>query len=443
MPSARAGIDGKRLREIAAARAAVDPVFRAALVRARTAKEDPRYEEYVERKRREGEEPLKEEAWKAKVFGKEPPSQEPSQGRPSRRLERLFKPEEIDHLPDWASQQQGDEGPLFRAARVGHKEMLDWLDRGEGIDVALGASVIRLDRGDPRKQEISTEDLAPGPPVVIIAPPKHRDRARDKVRTRYGGNWQEGATDLVRGTIAVDNYEDMRRVVDKLRESGMKLVAKPRNRFAEPTEVGYRDMVLNVQLPSGHIMELQLHLKPMLRAKEEAHGHYRAIRDLQPRIQKEGRDSLTAEELAVYDRNVAAMRRIYDEAWSGARERIKELSLFDVPEHTAALRVAAVRYYDFDGLPVRWERPKLPQIHGNGDPHPVDDLAEFARLGVPISKSKFDQMVRARSGRGKAPGTRKSSLLPRLARLAATVPEFRAELREAVRAVRERSTRWD
>lgn len=438
-----------------------DVEFRESLARALTA-EGPTYESYVKRKRREGTPPLPREEWERYVFGEEgdpgiegphEPQQrsgprvrerEPTEPRPK----RLFSVRETRRLPKWAAQSSSDPNEIFAQAQEAYPQMLDWLDRGEGVDKEIGAHVVRRDR-DPA----APVDLSRPGPIMIIAPNKDRRESERKVTERYSGDWREGAVDIVRATIAVDRYDQLAGVVDALKRSGLDLVSKPRNRFREPTSSGYRDVVLSARLPNGHVMEIQLHLKDVLRAKEEAHREYTRVKGLDDQISGQGRGpqtELTQEQLQLFDEAQTRMKRLYEGAWQTIVDSVEPTSIFDTPptispELLKRLRARrkrermrrlkrfqqkkkaaeeGTRFYEMDGLPVRWVRPKLPMIEGGSASVPVDSLAVFMERAREIDEDDFDELVAARMEK-----RRSLKLATELRRLCETYPGLRRELK--------------
>lgn len=462
-------------------RAASDPAFRESLARVLTA--DAKYEDYVQRKKNEGGTPLPREQWEAYVFGRDPgaPQKPPPQETPEepsmpsrqrddlieklkrhtrRRRQRawaramwtppgehkrqfkpkaLFPEKEIKDLPRWASQSHSDPDRLFAQAEEAQDHMLDWLDRGEGIDKALGAEVVRRDEDPDAEIDYST----PGP-VVVIGSTKKREAAADKVRERYGGNWSEGAVDLVRASIAVDKYEDLRDVIDKLKKSGMELVSRPRNRFRDATAAGYRDVVLNARLPNGHVMELQLHLKPILEAKEQNHALYSQIKGLDDKVRD--KEEIPEDVMEQFQTLTSRQREVYERAWRESASRSEPSSIFDAPKAVPRPKVPKRKrrtkraeesplYFDVDGLPVKWAQPKVPVIHGGDEPTRVDSLAWFAERAVPITEHEFDELVEARERRrssGKEKKAATNPLVSALRRRASQDPDFRRALRRAL-----------
>lgn len=119
------------------------------------------------------------------------------------------------------------------------------------------------------------EHLSPGAPgnYLFVTPNKSKARAAAKVEHDYGGDWSQ-LKDFVRGSIAVESMADVRAAMSAVEKAGLKLAAVPKDKFANPTAEGYRDLNTLVQLENGVVAELQFHLKDMLTAKEQAHALY-------------------------------------------------------------------------------------------------------------------------------------------------------------------------
>ena len=126
---------------------------------------------------------------------------------------------------------------------------------------------------------------------VLIAPLKEPATARDKVDSKYDGDWTK-LTDVGRATIAVPQLRDVTAVVAALqrraKEAGWDITA-PENRWTAPdgtpintgpTVSGYRDVSMLLRAPDGTQMELQVNTTRMIRAKEESHPLYEEERQL-------------------------------------------------------------------------------------------------------------------------------------------------------------------
>lgn len=285
-------------------------------------------------------------------------------------------------LPKVVSQKVKTQKEVFEAAKVAHESQLDWLDRGKGIDQALGTKAVRGDKGEE-------PDFSKPGPVVAIGPLKGEKRSKEKVSADYGGDWSR-LTDVVRASIAVDKVEDLHDVVGRLRKSGMKVVAQPKDRFQEPTEAGYRDLMFRVEYPNGHIGELQLHLKPILLAKSRGHKFYEEVRTIEDKAKKEGRKTLTEEEEAIVQKANIAMKKLYDEAWSKATSAPAASSTKKKASRSSS-------YYLYGDQPARWDPMKFPVQVVKGKDVVIYDLQKFFREAQPISQAAFQQLLKERS----------------------------------------------
>lgn len=250
------------------------------------------------------------------------------------------------------------------------------MDRGRGIDAALGTKAVRGD------QKESPDYSKPGI-IIAIGPIKGEARAKEKVESDYGGDWSR-LTDVVRASVAVDTMDDLHHVMGVLRESGMKVVAQPKDRFAAPTEAGYRDLMFRVEYPNGHIGELQLHLKPILLAKSKAHKLYERTRSISAQAQKEGRTTMTDDEVKIVEEANATMKEIYGQAWQQASEG-------GTPAKTAAAKTI---YFEFGDLPAKWEYRKFPVKVVKGKEVVVYDLEEFFHNARRIPESKYQTLLK-------------------------------------------------
>ncbi|MFH1467574.1 MAG: hypothetical protein ABIO70_24525 [Pseudomonadota bacterium] len=122
---------------------------------------------------------------------------------------------------------------------------------------------------------------------------KGRARAQEKAETEYGGDYTQ-ITDLSRASIQYDSMDALYKGLQAI--SSEFEIARLKDRFQTPAPGGYRDMLLNVRMPNGHVVELQLHLKEILEVKGgRGHAIYEEIRTIQAHASRDGRD-FTAEE---------------------------------------------------------------------------------------------------------------------------------------------------
>lgn len=298
--------------------------------------------------------------------------EKPSSDSPTK---HLFQEKEVSALPDVPFQKTTDPEKLFAQTGESHEYQLDWLNHGKGLDKAIGAQVVRGDKGE--KPDFSK----PGP-VIMIGPVKKRARVDEKVQAEYGGDYSR-IVDLVRASVAVDSMDQLSNVIDKLKKSGMKLARKPKDRFAKPTEAGYRDLSLNVEYPNGHVGELQLHVKAFLEAKDAGHKYYEKTRTISANAKKEGRTTMTEEETREVEEANNKQRELYDAAWNRALRK----------EKTAAMRVAtATKFYEYDGMPAYWTRGNFPKLVTRKGERVVYDLQKFFREAATLSEREFQDL---------------------------------------------------
>lgn len=360
----------------------------------------PNYKTYVERKKKEGKPPMSKDEWEVKILGK-PKDEDKSKGKaPTQKVDmppkgKLFHDRE-KNLPTVAKQKVKSKGELYTQAKEAHTQQLKWLNQGQGLDKAIGAHVVRGDTVKDIGKAINDGLDRPGP-VVIIGPMKGEGRASEKVEADYGGDWSQ-LNDVVRASVAVDDFESIEQVMTELRKSGLKLAKPPSDRFTNPTSAGYRDLKMNVEFPNGHIGELQLHVKSVLRAKDAGHELYEKVRGIEASAKKEGRTDLTDEEQKIVDDANAAMKKLYDDAWAEAKGKSKKSS-DKLSSLAVSLRVAAAKYFDMDGLPATLDRGKFPTKKGLDKDGKVKDitvyeLEKFFTEATPVSKRVYDKMVR-------------------------------------------------
>ena len=113
---------------------------------------------------------------------------------------------------------------------------------------------------------------------------KSMDRAAFKTVIKKQGSTKEIA-DILASSIVYDSVEDLADALPKIR----KFLADPennvtlravKNRISEPSKQGYRDILLNIELNSGHVAEIQLHIAKMIAAKKKGHKLYEDEREI-------------------------------------------------------------------------------------------------------------------------------------------------------------------
>jgi hypothetical protein len=157
---------------------------------------------------------------------------------------------------------------------------------------------------------------AVGGQPLIPSTLKGRGRAAEKIAANYGGDASR-ITDLARASVVVERPEQIAKVVGQIRARCK--VVQMKDRFAKPLS-GYRDMLFTVEMPNGHVAELQVQLKAIQQLKEgEGHRLYEAARSIRARAELESR-ALTAEERKELSSIEGHMRGLYESAFASASQ---------------------------------------------------------------------------------------------------------------------------
>lgn len=119
------------------------------------------------------------------------------------------------------------------------------------------------------------------------------DRSWDKIVKKYGSD-ASGLIDTIGSKIVYDDFKGLYAALDLLVKRSPLRVVYFQDRFLTPVASGYSDIIMSVQLSNGHIAELRLHLKSVDAIFEKEHRLYEKIR-------KDGKDSLSDDELKEYE----------------------------------------------------------------------------------------------------------------------------------------------
>ncbi len=127
-----------------------------------------------------------------------------------------------------------------------------------------------------------------------VGPLKAPDRALAKINTDYGGESRQ-IKDLVRGRFVVDTPEQItvikQAILEELDVDSMK------DKFAHPaTTTGYRDINTKIGLENGHIAEIQIQQRDMLRVNTLTHDLMEEAQDIERKALNENRQK-TPEEI--------------------------------------------------------------------------------------------------------------------------------------------------
>lgn len=288
-------------------------------------------------------------------------------------------------LPEDAFQPVKDPAQLFAQGAESLKMMSEWLNEGSGLADQLGYATYK----DYNEAMDFLRSKASGG-MLMMAPLKSMKRSMEKVKADYKGDWSK-LTDVVRAAFAVDTLEELPRVLNALRKSGMKLAKAPKDRFMKPLPVGYRDVLLNITFPNGHIGELQVHVKPMLAAKElQAHKHYEVMRTIEAAMKDDDeRKIMTPDEKAAYDMAFDASVAIYGQAWSEINTALhKSIIGHEMTE--------GIQYYNKDGALLRRQSSNhWPEIYepDSGGWRPYRNMFAFDHDADPITEDAAKRLI--------------------------------------------------
>lgn len=121
-----------------------------------------------------------------------------------------------------------------------------------------------------------------------IAPIKGYERTVTKAQEKYGGDYSR-LLDLARGMVIMEDLPGLAAALEHLKaahDSGELRIVRAKDRFSPRHDAsrltnGYRDVLLNIDFGSGHIVELQLHLEEFLKLKNSrGHVDYEAARSI-------------------------------------------------------------------------------------------------------------------------------------------------------------------
>ena len=144
---------------------------------------------------------------------------------------------------------------------------------------------------------------------------KTRDRAMEKIAADYAGDAAR-ITDLARSSVIFKTEEQVLQAL-KMLQDNMNVI-RIKNRFQSPVN-GYRDVLLNVLMPNGHIAEVQLHLLSILETKYKYGDEiYREIRTIEADAEQERRD-ITSNEAKRIEQLRSQAKELYDRAFEQSK----------------------------------------------------------------------------------------------------------------------------
>ncbi|HRQ04328.1 MAG TPA: hypothetical protein PK580_00030 [Nitrosomonas halophila] len=220
---------------------------------------------------------------------------------------KLFDDELIASLPETSRQPHDNWEDLVKHGKEGLEQFKEALGK---VQQVMGL------KSGMAPEDVTPEQWENDDGFLFVAPLKGEKRTREKVEGEYDGDWSQ-LRDIVRGTISVPTMVQVKQAIGHLHEMGIELAQKPKNRFANPTDAGYRDLMAIVKLPNGMVAELQIHVKAMTLAKEHGHKHYEITRKLEAHYgEDKPSDKWSDEDHHAYYKSLKAQKTIYSDAWN-------------------------------------------------------------------------------------------------------------------------------
>ncbi|MGY0005103.1 toxin glutamine deamidase domain-containing protein [Micromonospora sp. I033] len=148
--------------------------------------------------------------------------------------------------------------------------------------------------------------------------PKSRERVLDKL-VEYENDASQ-LKDLAGAKVQFHRLDDIYRALSRLAADPEVVILHIKDRFLNPQQSGYRDVLLNLRMSNGHVAELRLQLASLDDVAEWEHALYEIRRDLEVMSESGGRP-FTEGERAIRD---GLLRRAQDIYWQALNETLGE-----------------------------------------------------------------------------------------------------------------------
>ncbi|QHS58352.1 eCIS core domain-containing protein [Chitinophaga agri] len=126
---------------------------------------------------------------------------------------------------------------------------------------------------------------------------KGRERAEQKVRDEYAGD-ASWLVDIAGGKIVFPSLEGIYQALQVIKNKFGARIIKVKDRFVDPQQSGYRDVLMSIKMSNGHIAELRLHLEQIDKVASLEHPIYEVKRVVAPDAARAA-GQLTAEQQAI------------------------------------------------------------------------------------------------------------------------------------------------
>ncbi|MET9298084.1 toxin glutamine deamidase domain-containing protein [Micromonospora aurantiaca] len=239
-----------------------------------------------------------------------------------RGAEEIIAPKPLKPQPTPISEEQRELGE--RVARRGQRRLQLGFDRARRDDEVYRLAYVDRLYADAAAAQPELNALAVALAGDQGSPdwrkePKNRDRVLDKL-IEYENDASK-LKDLAGARVQFDTLDAVYQALGRLAADPDVVILHIKDRFLDPQESGYRDLLLNLRMSNGHMAELRLQLAAIEEVAEWEHALYEIRRDLEALSESEGRP-LTQTERAIRD---GLLRRAQSTYGSKAQESIGEV----------------------------------------------------------------------------------------------------------------------
>ncbi|WP_162846413.1 hypothetical protein [Flavobacterium dankookense] len=144
---------------------------------------------------------------------------------------------------------------------------------------------------------------------------KSRERALEKIDSDYFGDASR-LVDIAGSKVVYETVDDLYIALNKFNKEYK--ILKIKDRIQQPLN-GYRDILMNIEMKNGHIVEFRLHLKEMDEVAEGiGHKLYEERRNLEAIYT---RRELTIQEQITINKLKKQEKILYDEVWNKIKNK--------------------------------------------------------------------------------------------------------------------------
>jgi (p)ppGpp synthase/HD superfamily hydrolase len=151
---------------------------------------------------------------------------------------------------------------------------------------------------------------------------KERKRAQEKIEA-YKGDVSQ-LLDISGSRVVFDNLSDAYKALTYVR--GKYKVVYFKDRFVNPVNSGFRDLLLNIKTNNGYIVEFRISTRQIEKISEVEHKVYERSRAIKDRLLAENRDPTPEEARILYEieQELEVYRKQYEAAWQNLLQEARK-----------------------------------------------------------------------------------------------------------------------